>query len=323
MYVQVDGVPTSEPWDFDIGIRVWDKGSLHHIHITKPGDSIPFYTMYQGDYGWWVFDSTPSDFPSLAALRDLYPEGTYKFEFRASDETLLRTILLDYSGLTLPTSTVNFNKYPSTNGQTDISINTTLTWTAATAGNALLVTVEDVLTEDAVFQSSPLPFTTGHCNPGPLEFSHDYLLEIPVMNIKNWAGLGWPAMTVDGDTFACDLRMDNRNLISFTTIPAPSLSGWVWKERVSDFGYSLDEDDLVYLLSFGPIWYYNINTSQWIEGGPVGWFYIDWPFFYMLDTSNLIYVLPPVDGLLIYHFSTGQWEELPRITPWLMDSYHK
>jgi len=84
----------------------------------------------------------------------------------------------------------------------------------------------------------------------------------------------------------------------------------------SDFGYSLDEANWLYFLSFGPIWYFNIATGQWDLEGPMGLVYVDWPFYYELDTGAYLFVLPPVDGLWVYHFGTGLFEESPRMIPW-------
>ncbi len=92
-------------------------------------------------------------------------------------------------------------------------------------------------------------------------------------------------------------------------------SGWVWMDSDSDFGYSLDKDDLLYFLSFGPVWYYNITTSQWSQEGPVGWVYVYWPFLYESATSTMIFALPPESGLWVYHFHTGEWSLWPRIIP--------
>jgi len=98
--------------------------------------------------------------------------------------------------------------------------------------------------------------------------------------------------------------------------PIVTLSGWVWMDESSDFGYSLDENDLVYFVSFWAVWYYNFTTGLWSGEGPADWIYVDWPFFYVLDTDTMMFVLPPEDGLWVYHFSNGQWEALPRIIPW-------
>jgi len=143
MYVNRAGVPASpEPWDFDIGVHVLEAGRLDHIHITKPGDSDPFYIMVEGKPGVWEFDSSPSGFSTLDALRALYPEGVYTFEFHSSNHKLLRTVSLDYSGLSVPSSPVDLT-YPSVDGQTDVSTNPTFTWTVAgVGGNALLVPIQ-------------------------------------------------------------------------------------------------------------------------------------------------------------------------------------
>ena len=96
------------------------------------------------------------------------------------------------------------------------------------------------------------------------------------------------------------------------------LYGWVWMSGGSSIGYSLDEDDFVYFYSPEPewvVWNYNFTTGQWVPGEPMGWIYVDWPFYYELDTSTLWFALPPESGLWVLHFSTGEWELLPRIIP--------
>ena len=97
--------------------------------------------------------------------------------------------------------------------------------------------------------------------------------------------------------------------------PIGTLSGWIWMVGDSDFGYSLDENDLVYFLSFGPVWSYNFTTGLWVEERPVGWIYVDWPFYYVFDTDSLMFALPPESGLWVYHFRPGEWTVLPRILP--------
>jgi hypothetical protein len=92
-------------------------------------------------------------------------------------------------------------------------------------------------------------------------------------------------------------------------------SGWVWMESGGDFGYSQDEDDLLYFLSFGPVRYYNTATSLWSEEGPAGWTYVNWPFLYESATNNTMFALPPESGLWVYHFRPSQWTVSPRIIP--------
>jgi len=94
-----------------------------------------------------------------------------------------------------------------------------------------------------------------------------------------------------------------------------ALSGWVWMESGGDFGYSLNEDDLLYFYVSEPVLTYNFTTGQWGYEGPVGWTCFNWPFFYVLDMDTLWFAYPPESGLWVYHFSNGQWELLPRIIP--------
>ena len=97
--------------------------------------------------------------------------------------------------------------------------------------------------------------------------------------------------------------------------PIDTLSGLVWMVSGTDFGYSLEEGNFVYFLSSGPVWYYNFTTGLWDSEGPADLVYVDWPFMYEIATGSFWFVLPPVSGLWVYHFSTGQWGFLPQIIP--------
>ncbi len=117
-----------------------------------------------------------------------------------------------------------------------------------------------------------------------------------------------------------EVRIYNRALFAdeiaeLASDPVPNLSGWVWMESGGDFVYSLDEDDLLYFLSFGPVWYYDTATSLWSEEGPVGWVYVSWPYLYESDTSTMMFALPPAGGLWVYHFRPGEWTVSPRTLP--------
>ncbi len=83
-----------------------------------------------------------------------------------------------------------------------------------------------------------------------------------------------------------------------------------------DLGYSLDEADFVYFYSFDFVQSYNTSTGGWSIHIPTDWVYFDWPFYYESDPGILWYAYPPAGGLWVYHFSTSQWELLPRIIPW-------
>ena len=99
------------------------------------------------------------------------------------------------------------------------------------------------------------------------------------------------------------------------TIVTTPLSGWVWMDGSSDFGYSLNEDCLLYFYEPEPVWYLNLTTGQWVPERPAGWFYVIWPFFYELDTGNFWFVLPSESGFWVYRFCIGVWTVMPRIIP--------
>ncbi|MHC4533347.1 MAG: right-handed parallel beta-helix repeat-containing protein [Planctomycetota bacterium] len=93
--------------------------------------------------------------------------------------------------------------------------------------------------------------------------------------------------------------------------------GWIFMPPdAPDFGYSLNEADLLYFYSFDFVQSFNLTTGGRIVHMPTGWIYVDWPFYFESDSGILWFALPPDSGLWVYHFSTGQWEVLPRIIPW-------
>jgi hypothetical protein len=211
-----NGTPETK-WGFETSVDFDDTDSLHHINVTKPGDSTPSITItYEG--GWWGYES-----PKYSTLTDLqgnYPTGDYKFELRDSSNGLLRSVTLDYSGISWPTEAVNFI-YPSTNGQPGIDINPTFTWTVSpTAGDVLGMLVEN---ENRLYENAPVSMTTTSWAPGPLLPGHDYGLEVSVLNVKDIeSGPVLPTMTVDSDTFTYGLLMECGNDIRFTTAPEPA-----------------------------------------------------------------------------------------------------
>jgi hypothetical protein len=103
--------------------------------------------------------------------------------------------------------------------------------------------------------------------------------------------------------------------VTLNSAPAGTLSGYVWMDASGDLGYSLEEGDLLYFYSYAPVFYFNFTTGVWSIEGPVDWTYVSWPFIYELDSGDSWFAWPPEDGLWVYHFSTGQWEVLPRIIP--------
>jgi hypothetical protein len=157
---------------------------------------------------------------------------------------------------------------------------------------------------------------TGNIDADPLFADADgRLLDgSPCIDAGNDAAVPPSVITdLDGNPRIQGARVDMGAFESEFT--APDFSGWIWMESESDFGYSQDEDDLLYFLSFGPVWYYNTATSLWSEEGPVGWTYVNWPFLYESATDTTIFALPPDSGLWVYHFRPGQWTVSPRIIP--------
>ncbi|MHC4537194.1 MAG: choice-of-anchor Q domain-containing protein, partial [Planctomycetota bacterium] len=70
--------------------------------------------------------------------------------------------------------------------------------------------------------------------------------------------------------------------------------GWVFMiPDAPDFGYSLNEADLLYFYSIDFVQSLNIATGGWSIYRPIGWVYIEWPFYYELDTDTLMFALPP------------------------------
>jgi len=308
----MDGVPGISPWRFEIWVYVVDPGNLDYINVYKPGASIPFATIYEeGPIPRWGDYDSPASYSSLTNLMTDYPNGVYTFEFYDSSHVLLRTVALDYSSLSIPGNPVDFT-YPSVDGQTGIPTYPTLTWTVDSGdGDALMMGLEDGVS----YRIVPASITTTSWTPGPLQPYDECHLEVSVCTVKDWAGgPAYPTDTVDGDEFQYSLMIEYLNVINFYTASI-GLSGWIFMPPgVPDIGYSLDEADLLYFYSSEPVLTYNITTGQWVD--PVGWIYINWPFLYELATNSLMFALPPVSGLWVYHFSTGQWEVLPRIIPW-------
>ena len=112
-----------------------------------------------------------------------------------------------------------------------------------------------------------------------------------------------------------EVGIDNFSII---TDPA-TLSGWVFMPpEAPDFGYSLEEDDLVYFYSFNFVLSFNLATGGQSIHMPTGWVYFAWPFYVELVPGTpgiLWFALPPAGGIGVYHFSTGELEILPRIMP--------
>ena len=251
----VDGsLKGAYPWDFEIEVSVSDPGLLHHIDVIKPGDTTSSHTFFEEEPGLWAFD--PLKDSSLEDLRLNYPEGIYTLEFRDSGNTLLKTVSLDYSGLSAPASVVDFT-YPSVNGQTGVSTNPTFEWNIApTAGDILSLGVDDAAGEP-VYVDWLVSMTTLSWSPGLLLPTHEYELNVSVNKVKDWVGPDMPTMTVGGDEFAYILVFCYHNEITFTTSPTGDFCGP--PGSVEPDGY-VDYCDLLY---FAQRWHTDPSDTNW------------------------------------------------------------
>jgi len=222
----LDGTPYSNPWRFEVRIDLVDPGTLHHIDVTPPAGGTPF-TIYE-DYGEWKYKSWPTTYPTLTALRTVYPTGLYTFDFRDNSGSLIKSVQLDYSGISEPSSPVDFT-YPSYDGQTGIITNPTFTWTVNSgAGDALGMALEDDDDND-IYNSGPAMMDVLSWQPGPLEPEQNYWLYVTVVRVKDWAGgPGLPTMIDDtGDEFEYILHIGYCNKIGFTTGLSPAIDATI------------------------------------------------------------------------------------------------
>ncbi len=243
----IDGVPDgATPWFFEIWVRFVNWGPLHHIDLTKPSESVPFGTIYYDGDDSWDYDS-PVEYASLAELQADYPPGTYTLEFRDASNVLLRRVDLDYSGLPAePAEPVNFT-FPSTDGQTGVSLNPTLTWTVNSgAGDALMIEVEDDTYNIDVLVEAPVSMQTTSWPVDSLLGGHDHEAAVSVCRAKDWVGPDWPTMTVGTDSFSYSLMIEYLNVITFRTADQAAVYRF-WSPANSRHFYTISEDEKEYV----------------------------------------------------------------------------
>jgi len=221
----VDGAVVSpNPWDFSLDVRMVESGPLDRIDVIKPGGTSPGITLLEEEPNVWTYEADA--YPSLEALRAVYPEGVYTLEFQDSAGTLLKTVSIDYSGLSSPGSVPAFT-YPSEQGQADVSTHPTFSWTIDPgAASFLALGVDDEATGDQVYGALPVPTTITSWSPGSLLPNHAYHLDVTVSRVKDWVGPALPTMAMEGDEFTYYLTFDYINTISFTTGASTLLHDW-------------------------------------------------------------------------------------------------
>jgi len=217
------GAAVTDPWKLEIWVYLVDAGSLDHIDIYKPGSSTPFVTLYEdGPVRWGDYNS--SSHPTLESLQIEFPPGNYIYVLCDSSNTILKTVVLDYSGIPDgPTGPANIT-YPS-HEATDIPVNPTITWEAPPGDvGALIMTVQDDETDIDIYETVIPSDDTISWTPGPLLPERQYDLELSACAAKDWSGGALPTTTVGDDTFAYLLMIEHLNETTFRTGEAPGIS---------------------------------------------------------------------------------------------------
>ena len=245
---------------------------------TPPGEILPL-----GEY----------EEPSLAALLARFPDGIYTF-----DDGIGGIYDAELSG-PFPGEFPSITFY-AFNLAGDCFIN----WAPWTLGKSNPMIC--VMVEDSDYYVELDSGATGHVIPAS---------EIPPGNPLGGTVQFKNRTFEDGDVTHGD-KIKSSSFIIFSAW-GPPVSGLIWMGgEGTGIGYSLDEGNLLYFYSSVPVLDYNITLGQWDPVGPEGLIYLQWPFYYVFNTNCWMLAIPPVSGLWVYHFSTGQWTVLPRIIPW-------
>jgi hypothetical protein len=295
-----DGVPGATPYEFYCFVRGDDITS---VTVTTPGGVVYDLAPWpSSSYDWELC----IDDLTLAEIQTSFPRGpTANYILTFNDGADSVSLI---HNPTVPGGFANIT-YPAHNSY-NIPLNPTITWDSCVGyGDVLTTALYEELSDILVDVQWRIPIEIISWTVGPLNPGLVHWLEVSVYTgTTPYAG-----STAGSDVFEYYNIYENCNEVDFTTIP--HLSGWVWMDGSSDFGYSYDEGDLVYFVSFWPVWYYNFTTGLWGEERPVGSVYVNWPILYESDSSSSIFALPPENGFWVYHFSTNQWTMLPRIIP--------
>jgi len=295
------GVPLH--YEFDVWIQV-DATVVSGSMQAPDGIEHDMNRYSYGDETWLEVYENGSD-PSVW---DPFGPGTYTFTVNYASG--FDSTSVDYqlpNGDPIPYVTQEPQLLYPQHDAVNVPLLCTLQFDPATNSDHVIdIWIEPVSGTGLSYDIMGLPHDTS--SYGPITLSPDILYE-GGYTINHFFSFN------NADGIPTEIDTDAGTEINFTTA-SYFLSGWVWMVGGhTGIGYSLDEGDLLYFHSFEPVLEYNITTGQWVDDDPVGWIYMDWPFYYVLDPGYLIFVLPPESGLWVYHFSTGQWEVLPRIIP--------
>jgi len=211
-----------EPCELDTWAHVIYPGTLHRIDMTKPGTSNSFMMIFEAtNPGWWDewYPSSIIEYPSLYALREVYQEGFYTFDFRDLGGGLIKSLGLYYSSLpSEPTEPLDFT-YSPINIQSSIGINPTSTWILSPGpGNALMMVLEDLVYRDVPLSMSSISRTLGSLLSG-----RECELDISAFNIKDLVPRTASSTTTDytDDTSSRSLITEHLKEINLSTTPTP------------------------------------------------------------------------------------------------------
>lgn len=211
----LDGTAGGTPWGFEMWFDFDDKDTLHHIDVTLSAGGVGSFTINE-TAGYWEYGAF--GYSTLATLQGDYPAGTYTLDFENISNFSLRTVVLDYTGLSKPLDFADFTN-PSYDGETGISTTPTFEWDVDSGdGDALGMWLFDSDTDDDVYEDVPVAMSTLSWTPGSLDPDHTYDLEVSVFG----AGATVGEDTVGGDTFEYALVFEYLNEIEFTTVPEPA-----------------------------------------------------------------------------------------------------
>ncbi|MHC4535097.1 MAG: hypothetical protein ACYS6K_14205, partial [Planctomycetota bacterium] len=263
--------PPYDEFEFDALLLV-DETVTSAVMETPGGDLYPMSLISDGTEVELVFNASDSD---QSALDALFGVGTYTFtvyyQGGSFDSTSINYELPGGDPIPWVTQEPQFT-YPQHNA-VGVPLYCTVEFDPSTnPDHTIDIWVEpDNGSEPFSYEEEGLAYDTS--SYGPVTLS-------PATLYKAGYTINHVVTTVNADGIPTVMDTDAETQIHFTTAALSTLSGWVWMESGTDFGYSLNEGDLVYFVSSDTVWNLNLATGQWVPDKPAGWIYINWPFYY-------------------------------------------